>query len=59
VVGQTLLRSLGSHYQRSIELTKEQQDKIREATGQDAEAIELNAEELEDRISPWGPRMTM
>lgn len=40
-----------------VELTKEQQDKIREATGHDAEAIELDAEELEDRISPWGRRM--
>ena len=35
-----------------IELTKEQQDLIREATGKDAEALELNAEELEERIAP-------
>lgn len=35
-----------------IELTKEQQDTIREATGKDAEALELTAEELEERIAP-------
>ena len=35
-----------------IELTKEQQDLVREATGKDAEALELNAEELEERIAP-------
>lgn len=35
-----------------IELTKEQQNAIREATGKDAEALELTAEELEDRIAP-------
>ncbi len=35
-----------------IELTKDQQDLVREATGKDAEALELNAEELEERIAP-------
>lgn len=35
-----------------IELTEEQKRKIREATGKDAAAIELSAEELEDRVSP-------
>lgn len=35
-----------------IELTEEQKNKIREATGQEAAAIELTAEELEDRVSP-------
>jgi DNA-binding MarR family transcriptional regulator len=40
-----------------IELTDEQKEKIREATGKDASAIELTAEELtaeelEDRVSP-------
>lgn len=35
-----------------IELTEEQKAKIREATGKDATAIELTAEELEERIAP-------
>lgn len=35
-----------------IELTEEQKAKIREATGKEASAIELTAEELEDRVSP-------
>ena len=35
-----------------IELTDEQKEKIREATGQDADSLELSAEELEDRIAP-------
>jgi hypothetical protein len=35
-----------------IELTEEQKAQIREATGQEASAIELTAEELEDRVSP-------
>ncbi len=35
-----------------IELTEEQQAKIREVTGKEASAIELTAEELEDRVSP-------
>lgn len=35
-----------------IELTEEQKSQIREATGKEAAAIELTAEELEDRVSP-------
>lgn len=35
-----------------IELTDEQKAKIREATGKEASAVELTAEELEDRVSP-------
>ena len=35
-----------------IELTEDQKAKIRQATGQEASAIELTAEELEDRVSP-------
>ena len=35
-----------------IELTEEQKAKIREATGKEASAVELTAEELEDRVSP-------
>jgi hypothetical protein len=35
-----------------INLTKEQQEAVRTATGKDAEAIELSAEELEERIAP-------
>ena len=35
-----------------IELTPEQQAKIRAATGKDAEAVELSVEELEERIAP-------
>jgi hypothetical protein len=36
----------------SLKLTPEQQRAVREATGRNAEAIELNVEELEDRIAP-------
>ena len=35
-----------------IELTPEQKDKVRIATGKDAEAVELSVEELEERIAP-------
>jgi hypothetical protein len=35
-----------------IELTPEQKAKIRNATGKDAEAVELSVEELEERIAP-------
>ena len=35
-----------------IELTDEQKEQIREATGVDADSVEFNAEELEDRIAP-------
>lgn len=35
-----------------IELTEEQKEQIREETGEDADAVELSVEELEDRVSP-------
>lgn len=35
-----------------INLTEEQKKAVREATGKNADAIELTAEELEDRIAP-------
>ena len=35
-----------------IRLTPEQQKQVRDATGKDAEAVELTAEELEERIAP-------
>ncbi|MGE0352693.1 MAG: hypothetical protein AB7I33_02560 [Gemmatimonadales bacterium] len=42
-----------------ITLTPEQRQQYREATNQDAEAIELSLEELEERIAPmkqgWRP----
>jgi hypothetical protein len=35
-----------------IQLTEEQRAKLREETGQDAAALEISAEELEERIAP-------
>jgi hypothetical protein len=35
-----------------IALTEEQRAQIRQSTGVEAEAIELSAKELEDRIAP-------
>lgn len=35
-----------------IALTPEQKTQVREATGKDAEAVELSVEELEERIAP-------
>jgi hypothetical protein len=35
-----------------IELTPEQKAKLQNATGKDAEAVELSVEELEERIAP-------
>jgi hypothetical protein len=35
-----------------LELTEEQKAQIKAATGKDARTLELNAEELEDRIAP-------
>lgn len=35
-----------------IELTQDQKDNIRKATGKDAEAVEFSVEELEARIAP-------
>jgi hypothetical protein len=36
-----------------LELTEEQKAQVKAATGKDARAIELNVEELEQRIAPW------
>jgi hypothetical protein len=38
-----------------LELTDEQKAQVKAATGKDARAIELNAEELEQRIAPTKP----
>ena len=38
-----------------LELTEEQKAQVKAATGKDARAIELNAEELEERIAPTKP----
>jgi uncharacterized small protein (DUF1192 family) len=41
-----------------IELTPEQKAEVRNATGKEAEAVELSVEELEERIAPakkWPP----
>jgi uncharacterized small protein (DUF1192 family) len=41
-----------------IELTPEQKAKVLNATGKEAEAVELSVEELEERIAPakkWPP----
>lgn len=35
-----------------LELTPEQKEQVRNATGKDAEAVELSVEELEERIAP-------
>jgi uncharacterized small protein (DUF1192 family) len=35
-----------------IDLTPEQKNAVRNATGKDAEAVELSVEELEARIAP-------
>ncbi len=40
-----------------IELTDEQRQKIREATGKDASSLELSAQELEDRVAPFDTRL--
>ena len=36
----------------SLKLSPEQQQQIKQATGKNAQAIELSAEELEQRIAP-------
>jgi hypothetical protein len=41
-----------SKEQFRIHLTPEQKDQVRNATGKDAEAVELSVEELEERIAP-------
>ena len=38
-----------------IELTEEQKSQIKNETGKDARAIELTAEELEERVAPMRP----
>ena len=35
-----------------LELTEEQKAQVKAATGKEARTLELNAEELEDRIAP-------
>jgi hypothetical protein len=35
-----------------IELTQPQREELKHSTGRDAEALELNLEELEERIAP-------
>jgi len=35
-----------------IQLTPEQREMVRKATGKNAEALELSAQELEERIAP-------
>ena len=35
-----------------LTLTPEQKEQIRQATGRDAEVLELSVEELEERIAP-------
>lgn len=35
-----------------IELTKEQQEQVKEAAGQDVTALEFDAHEMEERIAP-------
>ena len=37
-----------------IELTPEQREQVKRQTGKDAVALELNVEELEERIAPYG-----
>jgi hypothetical protein len=42
-----------------IKLTPEQQEMVKRATGKNAEALELSAQELEERIAPakvWPPK---
>jgi hypothetical protein len=43
---------MASKGQFRIELTPEQKAQVRNATGKDAEAVELSVEELEERIAP-------
>jgi uncharacterized small protein (DUF1192 family) len=40
-----------------IQLTPEQKAQVRNATGKDAEAVELSVEELEERIAPTTARL--
>jgi hypothetical protein len=45
-------RTLADQKHVRLELTEEQKAQVKAATGKDARAIELNAEELEERIAP-------
>jgi hypothetical protein len=38
-----------------LELTEEQKAQVKAATGKDARALELNVDELEERIAPLLP----
>ena len=40
-----------------ITLTPEQKEQVRQATGQEAEVVELSIEELEERIAPMKARI--
>jgi hypothetical protein len=42
-----------------MKLTPEQKDQVRQATGRDAEVIELSVEELEERIAPATARQVL
>jgi uncharacterized small protein (DUF1192 family) len=35
-----------------IDLTSEQKEQVRQATGKDAQAVEFSVQELEERIAP-------
>ena len=35
-----------------IDLTKEQQEQLKKESGHDVQSIELNAQELEERVAP-------
>jgi hypothetical protein len=39
-----------------IALTSEQREQLKQATGTDVKVVELDAEELEERIAPVTPR---
>jgi len=62
VVSSHLLQEhhMSDQKQVRLELTEEQMVQVKAATGKDARAIELSAEELEERIAPllkpWNPR---
>jgi hypothetical protein len=38
-----------------LDLDQAQKEQVKDATGKDAESIELNAQELEERIAPRTP----
>jgi hypothetical protein len=45
-------RTMSEQKHVRIELTEEQKAQVKAATGKDARALELNVEELEQRIAP-------